>query len=339
MHWKEIRCPALAVLALVASLDGTRADIIGTGPISVGLTPVEMREDKPTLPVRGDSTAAGLSAFIARNVSDLLPNYLQRSLERAFERQVSITSVPAATLADGSVDRTLNAIISPTVENMGPLGVRVSAKIVLRPEAGDAGPQLSSQELFVLSPNADFGEIDEKVSNFGVNIARRLTELSSANSQAAKRSLPHGIMAFSCISAADPGDRKLQQLARILTIEFPHHLSEAGRNRGLEVIIRGLDLKEVVSVCEQSDPGNTSRSTRPEAWTSDLANFTWTGTIARDGRDSKRVELALRVKDRYRGGNFRPLPPVTVADNSAASLSRAAEQVVESFVAQYAQGN
>jgi hypothetical protein len=203
---------------------------------------------------------------------------------------------------------------------MGSLGVRISAKLSSRPDASNSSAaEVSTEEVLLLSPNANFGDLDERLDEFGLRIAKRLTELSAASPESTKRRLPRGIVGFYCVSPSEFDDPQLIRLARTLTIELPYYFSQVSRKQGLELTVRGLDLKEVISTCDLSSRiagsvGNQAITASPND--TRIENFSWTGTIGRESRYKSKFKLFIRVRDNSGGGNFRSLPPFTIEDGA-----------------------
>ncbi len=182
----------------------------------------------------------------------------------------------------------------------------------------------------------------KNLSEFSLRIATTLTELSSAAPQDSAKDqsdtpglrVPHGIVGLYCITPNDPTDSGLQQFGRSLAIELPFNLTEAGRRKGLDLVFRGPDLKDLATGCD-SNPTSLGGTRTTQSSDSRIENFSWAGSLSRDPNDSKVVRLVMSSMDRTSGDNFRPLPPISIRDPAPAALPSISQQLVSSFVQQY----
>jgi hypothetical protein len=218
--------------------------------------------------------------------------------------------------------------LHPTVANMGSLGVRITVAASSRSTAS-ASPQSLGEEFVILAPDANFGDVDNKLSDFGLRVAKRVAEPSTPAQVGANPRFPHGIVGFYCVLPPDL-DPQLNRLARTLTIELPYRLSQAAQAKGVDLTLRGLDLKETIGTC---DPNSGLRSA---PFSSDrIENFSWTGSLSRDPSLDNKTTLTLRFRDANGGGNFRPLPPVIIENMESPGLGTIAEKLIDNFVQAY----
>src|SRR5450759_4697924 len=116
----------LAAVATFLFSSTAFSQVIGSGTILVGLAPVEVRVEKDQ---RQDS---GPSDYLAKTTVELLPNYIQRGLERGLDRRVVIANLPTPDPVDGS-SAIPSAELYPTVQSMGTLGIRITVRLLKRP--------------------------------------------------------------------------------------------------------------------------------------------------------------------------------------------------------------
>src|SRR5260370_37476337 len=73
-------------------------DPASSGPLAIGLAPIDLRsEDPKAVPAE---PSAKLSDVIARTVGELFPNYVQRVFEKSFDRPVTIVATGPINLTD-----------------------------------------------------------------------------------------------------------------------------------------------------------------------------------------------------------------------------------------------
>jgi hypothetical protein len=316
-------CLASFGLISVAANAGESGGIIGTGMLSIGMKPVELNSVSSL--ARGGDAATDL---IAQNVQELLPSYIQRGFEKGLDRRVSITQISQS--SDG-LPSAYQAIVSPTVTNLGKLGVRVSVKLDARAATAD---QVTSEQNLLISPDANFGDIDDKLSEFGLRLSKALTELSTTSIPPQKAGLPRGIVGFYCVQSADPVDLRLQELARMLTLELPYQLSKASQKAGLDLVVRGLEIKEVLYNCDPYRNLASNRPTQTGPSGDRYENFVWFGTLVA-GKLPGTSQLTIRASDRLDDPNFRPVSQVTINNLESPEVSTIAEGIVSNFVACY----
>jgi hypothetical protein len=260
---------------------------------------------------------------IARTTGELMFNYIQRGLERGLARRVIGIQLSSKDEMSGPQAERLSATVALKVIGDG-LGVKVSARVTTLPTRAEG------EETLLLSPTIDYGELDQKLSEFALRIAKKIAELNVNNPLPAKHDLPRGIVRFYCVIPADANNSRMQALARRLTLELPFYLTEAGRKQNLDLAVLGLDFKEALSTCETVSVGPaTSTETRFEG-------FSWYGILAeaKSGR-TQSAQLAVRTRNALAEGNARPLAEVTITDASAPDLLRIAGQVMQAFVTEY----
>lgn len=318
----------LSLTMLALSATPSMGQVIGSGTIVVGLAPVEFRVEGKPDPNSSDQFAKA-SEYLAKAAAELVSNYIQRGFEKGLDRKVTIVNLPLTSSPDGSIAQPTAEVYS-TVQSMGNLGIRISARLRSRADLKATQTQDLGEEVLVLSPTANFGDLDDRLTEFGIRLAKRLTEQPSTTSINSR--LPRGIVGFYCVTPADAGDSKLARLARALTIELPYQISQAARKSNLEFAVRGLDLKEAVVACDPSASGIRTFATG--SLDTRIENFAWTGTIARD-KDKKRLTLSFRWKDMNGGGNFRPLPPLLIDESTEPSMPSIAEKLVATFAQSY----
>jgi hypothetical protein len=334
MDCKNLLAIAAAIFAFFSDAPGF-GQVIGSGTVIVGLAPVDLRTEKANTSSRPEPDSSDL---LAKTASELLPNYIQRGLERGLDRRVSTIPLPPTS---GTVASTpaANFQLYPTVVNMGFLGTRITVRASSKSDSPTAASeQPLGEEVLLLSPSANFGDLDDRLSDFGLRLAKRLTEPSATNVASPDSRLPRGIVGFYCVSPSDPEDSQLGRLARSLTIELPYQLSQAARKRSLEFTVRGLDIKEAITTCDSSTSVGTitPRNTYSLPNDSRIENFSWTGTVSRDPKNKGKFALVLRTRDTSGGGNFRPLPAVTIEQSSEPNLPTIADKLIASFVQIYA---
>jgi hypothetical protein len=123
------RACVLAALIMMGMHGAGHAGFLpALGPLFVVINPVEIEKKDPSaerdkagrLPVGDDP-----STVIARTISELLPNYIQRGLEKGLDRRIIIVQS-----ADRNAGNPVSAAIDSKVISMGALGVRVAASVV-----------------------------------------------------------------------------------------------------------------------------------------------------------------------------------------------------------------
>ena len=271
---------------------------------------------------------------------EVLPNYIQRGLERALQRKVVVKVI--RNRGYDYADPQLSGIISPSIANNGALGVKLTAKIATKYETPKSAPESrNGEESLLLSPYANFGEIDQKLTEFSLRIATTFTELSSGGPsdlslgplKSADLRVPRGIIGLHCITSQDPVDLTLQRLARSLAIALPFHLTEVGRRRNLDVVFRGPDLKDLTVNCEVNSAAVWRQSSE-----SRIENFSWVGNLTKAPEAENSARLIIRTMDRTGEAYFRPLPGINISDIVSPSLPEIAEQLIQNFVQQYSRG-
>jgi hypothetical protein len=298
----------------LATLAGARAQPFDQGQVAVGILPVELEFSSPI------KSALNSSDVIARTLNDLIFNYIQHGLERGLDRRVSATKVASADVETGPEGQRLIATIALKITSSGILGLRVSAGIVARPSQSEA------EETLLLSPTIDYGELDGKVSEFALRIAKKIADLAATNAPPGKENLPRGIVRMYCVLPVEPGDRRLQQLARRLTLELPFYLNQTSLKGGLDIVVVGLDFKDSLNTCEQYRPveGKTNFDISAET-------FSWYGTLAPDSKNQKGAQLSINSRDALTGGNSRPVAQVAINDATSPDMTRLAEAILNAF--------
>ncbi|MCK1626565.1 hypothetical protein IVA98_26080 [Bradyrhizobium sp. 160] len=303
-----------------------------SGPLTIGLAPVDLRSDDPNA-AQGEPSGK-LSNLIARTVGELLPNYIQRVFERGFDRPVSIVRTGPINLAQGTLPSdTPPVVIIPSIVSTGSLGVRVSARIVGF-DRRTSRVSYDFEEVLLLAGTSNYGEIDTKLSDFSAAIARRIaTTEAGASSQEGAR-LPRGAAQFYCITATQPENMTLQQLSRTLTLEMPFHLSRAASKRGLDLSIQGLGFKEALGFC--AAPGNVNYDAL-QSLGARVATFHWDGLLNPDPQDSKAAWLSIRVRDSLAayGDSSGRLKPVKIREGLPNELDEIAPKIIEDFIQTY----
>src|SRR5689334_7839359 len=120
------RCAALLLL-LLAIGNASAQSVFSTGPLVIGITPVETTISQTPTSTRINAENSS-SELIARTMAELVPTYIERAFEKALERRVLIVRVPEANPNEAFSDPLLSAVISSQVFGMGDLGVRVTAR-------------------------------------------------------------------------------------------------------------------------------------------------------------------------------------------------------------------
>jgi hypothetical protein len=295
--------------------------------VYVALSPVELRTEKASSDRKDD-----FSDLIAKTLVELLPNYLQKGIERALDRRVVLVNDQLGT---GLVEIP-NIELNPTVVNMGAIGIRVSVRVMRRSDSSsDRSAQDSGEEILLLAPNTNFGELDDKLNDLGVRVAKRVSDPATPQvAPSILTRLPQGILALNCLSPSDPGDAQMARLARTLTIELSYYLTQAARKRNLDLSVRGLDLKDSLASCDPQWVNGAPRVTASND--ARIENFSWTGSISRDPKNKDRLMLMVRTRDIAAGGNYRPLPAVQVVDSTESALAALAGKLIDNFTDQYA---
>src|SRR5438132_14312283 len=91
MGYKNFSLVALILASSVANLCTALGQVVGSGTVVVGLTPIETRTEKaPEKAPENWHAHVTSSDVITEIISELLPNYIQRGLERGLDRRVSI---------------------------------------------------------------------------------------------------------------------------------------------------------------------------------------------------------------------------------------------------------
>jgi len=279
--------------------------ITASGPLAVGMRAPDVRtEPSPNTssPPRPDRPSSDL---IARTVSELLPNYIVRGLERGLERRVIVVERFDSQTFKGSEGQDLAAIITPRVINAGSFGVRVSTSVATRGRAS----VLESEEVLLISPTTNFGELEFKLTEHGIGTAKRLVRLSVSEPSARDQQLPRGIVQFFCVQSDNPDDRHIQLLARRLTVELPYHLTEASKKRRLEIFVRGLEYSEVLASCESK-----SYKSMRQLPSQRIEYQGWDGVLESDPKNPRKANLFIRASDQFSGTNYRRLAQVRIED-------------------------
>lgn len=324
-----VRLCAVVALAIAIPASGVRALSFDSDFLVVGITPTRIQTDESPRSEQG-ADIARRNNLLAITIDNVLSDYIDRGLVDSLDRPGSVVDVPNYSLSQPTGEP-LSAVVEPTIAVSGSLGIRISAKLKAK-----AGPSdVEAEEVLLLPPTADYGDVDVKMSDFGLRIAKRLASLSLGRGQSAQ-SAPRGIARFYCVQALDPGDQKLQLLSHRLTIELPDYLAEASRRHNLDLMIRGLDIREALVSCDTfhyswggAVPDNTKAlSNRIEA-------FSWDGTIEANPRQPGAALLTVGMSDKSRGTNYRRIGQITVSDPLAPNMAEIADQIVTKFADQY----
>ena len=142
--------------------------------------------------------------------------------------------------------------------------------------------------------------------------------------------LPRGIVRLYCIQASDPEDRKLVNLSRRLTLELPMYLNEASKKRGLDLVVRGLDIKEAFYTCDAIRLGGAVKDVSDGK----LENFSWDGIVSSE-RFGRGAQFSVRASDPTLTGNYRRVGQIGITELDAPPLAEIADQVLDLFVQQY----
>jgi hypothetical protein len=285
----------------------------------------ELRNELTSSPSQARQADGSQSDIVARTVLDLLPNYIVRGLERALQRRVVVVEQFDPQTFTGLNGQKLDAIITPRVINAGSYGVRVSTNVAVR-----GRPSIvEAEEVLLISPTTNFGELEFKLTEHGMGTADRLVRLV-VDSSAVDRRLPHGIVRFFCVQSDNADNRHIQLLARRLTVELPYHLNEASKKRQLEILVRGLEYSEALATCE-------SRIYRP---TRELPNQrveyqAWDGVLETDPKNPRKANLFIRASEQYSGTNYRRLAQVRIEDVTKPVPQEIADQLVDSMIKQF----
>jgi hypothetical protein len=300
-----------------------------TGPIIIGIPDIAVQNSKPT---GDDPILTKRSDFLATNLKELLPEYIRKDLQLGYGRPVIV--VPQSN--DTEKDK-LDGVVALRIENGGAIGIRVSA--VLKVRSGPKSDLLPAPPVvLLLSPTIDFGELDNRLQDYGQRIARALISPPNFGSDVSVK--PSGIVGLYCISS-DSRDEFTQRLAANLTIELPFYLNRASIEVGFDLTFRGIDITETWPTCTSLVPNVRgvlpSRSTGVEQ--SDIVhrveNFSWVGGLK---REQSGFYLTFQVRDNDNGTNFRPLPAVLITNGGSSDLMAIAREVIEKFKNQVSRG-
>ena len=292
-----------------------QSQVTSSGSPTVAIAPVAGQPDQSQAASRQDT------ALLARTAAELIPDYIQKSLEKGLDRRVYFVPFSSAT-KEQEAAAVPNVVLYPTVAAIGSLGVRIGVGVSLRTTAS-APLQKVGEEFVILAPDADFGALDTKLSEFGLKLAKRIADPNISTQGDTGSRMPRGIVRFNCVLSPE-ADSQLNSSARALTIGLPYRLDQAAQAKGLDLTVRGLEL----NACDQSVAQNSNDAR--------IENFIWTAGLSRDPSMDNRITLTLRSRDTNIGGNYRPLPPVTI-DNveDPAALGETAEKLIDSFVQFY----
>jgi len=306
------------------------AMVFTPGPLIVGMKPTELQTERVTTSSSRPNEAA-LSDVLARTVQDLLPGYIVRSLERGLDRRVVVLQKFNADSFTGPNGEPLGAIIEPRVVSISGLGVKMSAKITTR--VGKS--VLEGDEVLLLSPTTNYGELEEKMTDFGLRTAKRLAAMNTPDVSSANPALPRGVVRFYCVQPIDSANRTLQQLGRRLTLELPYFLTEASQKKGLDVAVRGLEFKEMLAVCQQQRAPEKPIEQKVEQKVDEkVETYSWDATIAADAANPKVAQLSVRASDPFSRGNYRRIARIAIVDVANPDLPDIANRVVEGFLKQ-----
>ncbi len=98
------------------------------------------------------------------------------------------------------------------------------------------------------------------------------------------------------------------------------------------MVIRGLDFKEVISLCV---PPGGATAVIAENLAARVETFSWDGTLSPDRQDGTAASLAIRVSDSVSDSNYRRLPPVTIREGAPAELRDVALRIIDNFIGLY----
>ena len=317
----------VTLLAFSSSGRSLVLDSERSGPFVIGLTQTTTQTGDESGSV--SEPYAKRSDVIARTVLELFPNYIQRIFERSFNRAIIVETVDPVDhrpTADASGKDIPSIVITPKIISMGDLGVRVSAQVVGY-DRGTSSAIFHFEEVLLLPPNSDYGELDTKLADLSASIARRIVTTEASTPTQDKSGQPRGVARFYCVAASEPQNRPLQQLSVLLTLELPFHLNAAARAQGLNVAISGLSVKEMLSVCA---PGG-AHSAAAQNLSDRVENFSWDGTLSPDREDENARNLVIRVSDVLSNSNYRRLKSIKVHEGSSPELKEIAEQIIKDF--------
>jgi len=299
------------------------------GPLHIGITGVTIREEATkSVPWQ----TVNHSEAMVNVLPKLLPDYLLRGFEKGLDRRVIFMVVQDLAFPSDPVKQPLAAILSPSVVVIGPLGITINVDVLWRREAG--GVSFRFSEFVLISPTADYGDLDVKLSELGLRLAKRFTQHNAENVPPEKRNLPSGIVGLGCIFSLDTTDTRLRQLGRLLTIELPFFLTQASKSRNLDLVIRGLDLKESVTTCEANFSGSYGEAS-PAAPDDRIVNFSWGGTVSSVPFDPSAARLIMRASERTAWQNYRPLKTVRIEDSTSPDLRKIADDILTNFVTEW----
>jgi hypothetical protein len=320
MECKALNLFVALLSSLLVTANPAYAFLAPTGqPLYIVLSPVEVQSDQQSAANAPDSSAA-----IAKVVQEVLPQYFQRAFEKAFDRRVIFS--PGQTLTSGAIP---TMTVFPKVLSMGSLGIQISATVVSR-STSPTYPGFQFSESVLMSPDANYGDVDVRLNELGLRLAKRLTEYTVAAVPPERQILPTGIVGFYCVMALDPTDARLSRVARLLTIELPFHLTQASHTRGLDLSIRGLDLKEFLVSCESRSGSSTDNASSDNR----IENFSWISTISNTAPPSG-ARLVVQVSERSKWQNYRPLQPINIDDMYKINLTEIADKIIANFLADY----
>jgi len=319
-----LRAIAFAIAAsFICGAAAQQGAVFGSGSLVVGMTSPAILPDRLGADASGPDGSS--SAVVAQTVQELLPDYLRRTLERGLDRQVVVTGSYNSEQFTSTDGRPLGAIIESTIANDGVRGIRVTTKISARVGTST----VEGSEVLLLSPRTDYGQLDEKMTDLGMRTARRLAQMSSNDAQAVTK-LPRGVVRFYCVRPTDTGDRNLAMLARRLTIELPAALTEASNKQGLDMVVRGLEIREVITLC---DPSMTLQGAG-DMTQGRIESFSWDGTVSSQRPSGS--QLSVRISDpNLPGGNYRRITQILIKDTASPAMSEIAEKIVAEFIKQY----
>jgi hypothetical protein len=314
---------------------------------SSGMLPIESRQiviavaridSESSQRIVTSDTKSLAVATLSKTVAELIPNYIQRSFERGLDRRVTVIPILSATpsilvelLKKYGDD--LRVIIVPNLAQSSS-GIRVTAAYIVPQQ--DMSPDkwaVAGEENLLLSPDTDYGALDGQLLSFGTRIAERVVGifLNTPSLNATNASdKPRGLIRLWCVAPLESSDPKLSQVSRILTLELPFYLTEASRERGLELVVQGPDVRDAITNCDPN-AGAKQNLRLPEP-TSSIETFSWDATLTASKSPQQGFTLVVRSSERDRKFGYQRLPSVDFKEVSQESFKKVADELLQRFL-------
>jgi hypothetical protein len=301
-----MRMTGRMVAALIAAMGGFLGLAVGVTPAAAGAPELAIAVDAVHRPEPQDGQQSELAAILEK----LLPS----RLERAFGEQLkSYAWVERVHLPDDqraireSLGGKFHYLMIPTVEpGTRAYPVRVDLYDFGVPEDDRSKLPPAVNEIVVISPGADFREIEVKIDELAVRLARRIAagRTTPVGAQGSGR-IRESVLVW-CVVPYSPEDSRATLLSRQLTLQLPYFLARHMEASGYEVV--GISPHEFYSECTLAQ--TKQRSDRASRGF-ERYNYIASGQIFPNRGGSYELNLLLDGRDTTYAV---PLPAIQVAE-------------------------